>query len=157
MSSISVDPCRLPLVEVAVRGAITEDDCQHLIASLNEVCAPGVRVATVIDLRELDAFAVTASIRQALARAFFDGIDQRLASTICEARIVTNVLTRGILVGFDWITGAKWPCASFTTRDQAVAWVNEQVEKDSQVRPMSSSGVFSMSAESGAPELRQAG
>ncbi len=156
MSSISVDTRRLPLVAVAFEGAITEAECHQLFASLNEVCAPGVRVANVVDFRELDALAVTAAVRQALARAFFDGIDQRRASTICEARVVTNVLTRGILVAFDWVTGAKWPCASFTTREQAVAWVNDQVENDAQVRGMSSSGLFAISAESREPELRQA-
>jgi hypothetical protein len=157
MSSISVDTCRLPLVDVAFRGAISEADCHQLFAALNEVCAPGVRVANVVDLRELDAFAVTGAIRQALARAFFDGVDQRRASTICEARIVTNALTRGILVAFDWVTGSKWPCASFTTREGAMAWVREQVEKDAGVRAMSSSGVFAMSPESGDPELLRAG
>ena len=156
MSSISVDSSRLPLVDIAFAGAITPVDCRQLFDALNEVCAPGVRLATIVDFRELDAFAVTAPIRQALARAFFDGIDQRRASTVCEARIVTNALTRGMLVAFDWVTGAKWPCASFPTREQAVAWVSEQMEKDAGVRPMSSSGVFAMSAESAAPELREA-
>ena len=157
MSSIAVDTRQLPLVDVAVTGAITDADCQQLHDTLTEVCAPGVRVGHVVDLRALDAFAVTAQVRQALARSFFDGIDQRRAATICEARIVTNVLTHGILKAFDWVTGTKWPCASFPTREQAVAWVNEQVAMDAAVRPMSPSGMFAIPAESGELELLRAG
>jgi hypothetical protein len=157
MSTFTVETTGLPVVDIAFHGTLTEADCVGFFATLNEVCTPGQRVATLVDYRGLDPFAMTATVRQSFARAFFDGIDGRRAATLCEARVVDNALTRGFIVAFDWVTGSKWPCASFPTREEAVAWVNEQVAKDGKVREASSSAVFSISPESGEPELRKAG
>ena len=161
-AAITVDTKELPLVRVAFAGAPAEDDAARYYATLNEVSARRPRVAHLVDFRALDPFAMTAAARQALARAFFDGIDGRRAVTVCEARIVDDALTRGIIVAFDWVTGAKWPCASFPTEAEAVAWVNGQMAEDAQVskaRKPTSSGVFAISAmpaESHAPEERKA-
>ena len=145
--TLRVDATQIPVIEISVHGAPTEADCVELFARLNEICESGERVATLVDLREMNPFAMTASVRQAAARAFFDGIDSRRARTICEARIAEHFLTRSFLKAFDWITGSKWPCAVFPTREQAVAWVNERVEKDSPMREHSSSGTFAIVAE----------
>ncbi len=144
---ITVDATELPVVEIIVEGAPTEADCLRLFERLNQICESGERVANIVDLRGLNPFALTPAVRQTAARAFFDGIDQRRARTICEARITTNALTRSFLKAFDWITGSKWPCAVFPTREEAVAWVNERVETDSPMREHSSSGTFAISAE----------
>jgi hypothetical protein len=145
--TLRVDATQLPLIEITVSGAPTAEDCVELFATLNEICESGERVATIVDLRDLNPFAMTAAVRQAAARAFFDGIDSRRARTICEARIAEHVLTRSFLKAFDWITGSKWPCAVFPTREEAVAWVNERVEMDAPMREHSSSGTFAISAE----------
>ena len=156
-TTVTVDTSRLPLIDITVSGTVTDADCRRLFATLNGICEPGARVANVVDLRQLNAFAVTAPIRQAAARAFFDGIDRRRAATICEARIVTNALARGCIVAFDWVTGSKWPCAVFPTREMAVAWVGQKVAKDAELRAASSSTVAAIYPESGAPELLKAG
>ncbi len=55
-------------------------------------------------------------MRKAAAACFATHKDVLLRSTVGEARIVESTAARGVLIGFDWLTGTKWRTRNFAKR-----------------------------------------
>ena len=85
------------------------------------------RLAYLIDMRRFDPLRAPASKRRHAAEVFKANVHKLRHVTVCEARVVSSELTRGVLTAFDWLTGTKWPCATFTSRENAERWVERRV------------------------------
>ena len=79
----------------------------------------------LLDMRAFDPLRAPAASRRHAANVWKQNVARLQNVTLCEARIVGNELTRGVLTAFDWLTGKKWPCGSFTSPADAetfLAW-----------------------------------
>jgi hypothetical protein len=117
----------MPIVEVAYPEQFADDEFHAYLAQLCALAEAHRPIAYIIDLRQFDPLGAPAKRRQLAAAAFNQCAPKLMATTVCEARIVTDRLTRGIVTAFDWFTGTKWPCATFVSELEANAWVTRHL------------------------------
>ena len=99
-----------------------------LFGAYRRLAAENARVAYLIDMRRMDPTRQSAKQRRRAGELYAEHADALARSTVCEARLVSNALVRGILVAFDWIKGDhRWPCRNFTDPEAARAWIDEQL------------------------------
>ncbi|MEM9188225.1 MAG: hypothetical protein AAGF12_03575 [Myxococcota bacterium] len=123
-----VDSVEWPVVRVWVPHDASLEAFQALLDYYEELCGP-VGEPTVIwitDFSEFDPFFGSPTVRRAAADLFRQHRPTLEKSTLCEARIAKNPVTRGIMLAFDWLTGAKWPTGNFATEDEARTWIMSQ-------------------------------
>lgn len=127
MSRFTFDVSALPLIVVGYPDNVTVDDYYGLFEEYRALCAVHPRIAWLIDFRRFNPLSGTVELRKAAAACFAASKDVLLKSTVCEARLVESTAARGVLIGFDWLTGTKWPTRNFGKRDSAERWCNEQL------------------------------
>jgi hypothetical protein len=128
--SVDIDSSRLPVVLVTFPEAFSHDEYVALFERYAELCRQHDRIAWVIDFQRFDPVRAPQDLRRAAADVFATYKSQLIRSTVCEARVVQNTASRGILTAFDWLTGKKWPTQNFATRAAAECWAAERLELD---------------------------
>ena len=118
---------RLPIVEVVYPAAFVTSEYRELFERYAQLSLEHRRLAYLVDLRGFKPLNASAAHRKIGADIFNEFAPVLVPATVCEARIVTDQLTRGIVTAFDWLTGSKWPCRTFTSPSEAEAWVREQL------------------------------
>lgn len=129
MSVFSFDTSQMPLVVVEYPDNVAVGDYYALFARYRELCALHQRIAWVVDFRRFNPLTATPEMRKKAAECFAASRDVLQRSTVCEARVVDNLTARGVLIGFDWLTGTKWPTKNFGTREAAERWCREQLTR----------------------------
>lgn len=95
-----------------------------------EVSRRSERVAYLLDMRRYDPIGQSAQTRRRAGELYERHAEELAKTAVCEARVVSNPVVKGVLVAFDWIKGdSLWPCRNFTDMDEARAWIAEQLEK----------------------------
>jgi len=74
-----------------------------------------------------------ATLRAAAAEVFARHQDVLKSVTICEARVASDRLTRGVLTAFDWLTGSPWPRATFGKVRDAEEWIGARLRYEATV------------------------
>ncbi|MFT3770993.1 MAG: hypothetical protein QM820_36715 [Minicystis sp.] len=123
MEEFQVDESRWPLVVVTYPAVIEMERYRRLFRQYASMSRRGDKIGYLIDMRSFNPLTAPAALRKAAAETFAENRKVLLEATLCEARVVENSLTSGILTAFDWLTGQKWPCANFTTMPDAERWV----------------------------------
>jgi hypothetical protein len=118
---------KLPIIHVEFPPCFEEREYEQLFERYVALSALHTRVAYLIDMRRFDPLCAPASKRRHAVAVFRANVHRLRAVTVCEARVVSSELTRGILTAFDWLTGTKWPCASFTSADDAQRWIDRRI------------------------------
>jgi hypothetical protein len=126
MSAIELDESRHPLVLVKYPPDLTVDDVREVFRRYQAISERGAKVGYLIDFLEFNPVTAPADQRRTAAEIFSEYKHVLAKVTVCEARVVKNRLSRGILTAFDWLTPSSWPRANFANRDEAEAWMNEQ-------------------------------
>jgi len=127
MRHFEIDDTAAPLIVVSYPDHVTVEDYHGLFERYRALCGVHARIAWLVDFRRFNPLSGTAELRKAAAACFAASKDVLLKSTVCEARIVENTAARGVLIGFDWLTGTKWPTRNFGKRDSAERWCHEQL------------------------------
>ncbi len=130
MAVIEVDDGHMPLVVETYPEAFSQEEYEALFERYAELCRQHDRIAWLIDFQRFDPVRAPPDLRRAAANVFAQYRDQLLRSTVCEARMVQNTASWGILTAFDWLTGKKWPTRNFATLASAELWVQERLEVD---------------------------
>jgi hypothetical protein len=129
MPEIVVDDSRAPVIVVTYPDAPTIDDFRAAFEKYRAISERHPRVAYLVDFRRFDPVTAPAATRKEAAKVFERYRPILARVTVCEARVVENVLSRGIVTAFDWITPQKWPCANFARATEAEAWIAKQLAK----------------------------
>jgi hypothetical protein len=129
VAPIRVDETRAPLILVTYPDQPTPDDMRELFAQYADLSRRHEKVAYLIDFRAFNPISAPASHRKVAADLFAEYRAVLQASTVCEARVVESGFARGVLTAFDWLTGAKWPCANFGTMQRAEAWIESHLRE----------------------------
>lgn len=127
---IRIDDSRAPLIFVVYEREVAEEDYIGAMARYRELSREHPRLGYVIDFRRFDPVFASPVMRSKAARLFADNVAVLARSTVCEARIVANPVSRGVLVAFDWITPPKWPTENVGTADDALAFVRRYLGPD---------------------------
>lgn len=127
---IRIDDSCAPLVFVVYEREVDERDYVGAMARYRELSEQHARVGYVIDFRRFDPVFASPIMRSKAARVFADNVAVLARSTVCEARIVANPVSRGVLVAFDWITPPKWPTENVGTAEEALAFVRRYLGPD---------------------------
>jgi hypothetical protein len=123
-----VDETRWPLVVVTFPPAFTAEKYGELHQKYAAMSRrPGARIGYLIDMRQFNPVMAPAAMRKAAADTFAANRAVLMKATVCEARVVTDAVTCGVLTAFDWLTGKKWPCANFTSVEEAERWIESQM------------------------------
>ncbi|MCA9640430.1 MAG: hypothetical protein KC492_07020, partial [Myxococcales bacterium] len=109
----AVDSRNAPLVVVSFPASLSVEHYRRLFEHYAELAEKHSRIAWLIEFRAFDPVTAPAAVRRASAEIFAEYRDQLMRSTVCEARVVENTLSRGVLTAFDWLTGSKWPTRNF--------------------------------------------
>ena len=127
---IRIDDSRAPLVFVVYEREVDEGDYELAMARYRELSRQHSRIGYVIDFRRFDPVFASPIVRSKAARLFADNVAVLARSTVCEARVVANPISRGVLVAFDWITPPKWPTENVATMEEALAFVRRYLGPD---------------------------
>jgi uncharacterized protein YbbC (DUF1343 family) len=118
---------RLPIVGVEFPSFFDEAQYRELFARYRSLSLEHGRIAYIIDMRKFNPLKASAALRKQAAEVFNENVSHLVTATVCEARIVSDQLTRGVVTAFDWLTGTKWPCRTFTSPSEAEDWVQKQL------------------------------
>ncbi len=124
-----VDTREWPIVAVRYPKEPTPDGYLALFKHYAELAQRGDSIAWLVDMRDFNPVTAPASLRKGASLVFDEYRDVLTAATLCEARVMTSALARGVVTAFDWLTGNKWPCVNFANLDEARAWVEERCAK----------------------------
>lgn len=127
MDDLRVDESQWPLVVVTFPPSITIEGYRALFQQYVAMSRRGDKIGYLIDMRKFNPLTAPAAHRKAAADTFAENRDVLVKATVCEARVVGNSLTSGVLTAFDWLTGQKWPCANFTSMTEAERWVSARL------------------------------
>ena len=123
MDDFRIDESRWPLVVVTYPPLVTLEKYRALFKQYVDLSRRGTKIGYLIDMRRFNPLLASASQRKLAAATFTEHREELVRATICEGRVVASSFTSGVLTAFDWLTGQKWPCANFTTKDEAEPWV----------------------------------
>lgn len=127
-----LDESNLPILEVNYPVQATAETLDFLFEAYRRVGRENAQVAYLIDMRSLSLTSTSAPMRRHAAALHARYCNELAKSAVCEARVVSSPMMRGVLVAFDWIKGeGLWPCETFATREEAVAWIGKQLAKGS--------------------------
>ncbi len=118
---------RLPIIDVEFPDHFEDQEYRQLFERYIELSATHPRVAYLHDLRKLDPLRAPAKRRRLAAEVFRTNVTRFRNLPVCEARLVSSELTRGVLTAFDWLTGTRWPCATFTSIPDAERWLDQHL------------------------------
>ncbi|MBX3249792.1 MAG: hypothetical protein KF901_21625 [Myxococcales bacterium] len=118
-----IDASARPLVVVRYPTTPTLDGFRAAVDHFVTLAEAGERIAWLIDLRIFDGLSVSAATRRDGARAFESARPTLAKVTICEARVIESLITRGIATAFDWLAGPPWPVTAVSTMDEARRWI----------------------------------
>jgi hypothetical protein len=124
---IEIHTKRWPIIDVVYGPRACEDDLDRAFAEYARLSSTGERVGYLVDMREFNPVFGPAKVRRYASEVFRRHIEVLRPVTACEARVVSNAMTSGILTAFDWLTGTKWPCATFVKMESADEWVKAQM------------------------------
>ncbi|HEY1098550.1 MAG TPA: hypothetical protein VGF99_06465 [Myxococcota bacterium] len=129
MAEFQLDLSGLPVVVVGYPDRVSVDEYRALFTRYRDLCREHSRIAWLIDFRRYNPVLVTPDVRRAAADCFAEFKEDLLRSTVCEARVVDSVAARGVLIGFDWLTGTKWPTKNFGRRESAERWCADMLAR----------------------------
>ena len=127
MYPFAIDDTAAPLIVVSYPDHVSVNDYYGLFERYRVLCGQHARITWLIDLRRFNPLSGTPEMRRTAATCFAAAKEVLLKSTVCEARIVEGTAARRMLIGFDWLTGTKWPTRNFGRRDSAQRWCSEQL------------------------------
>lgn len=128
VSEIFIDISRPPFCIIRHPTDFTPDDFQQLFASLREKLAKDREYAVVVDLRLTSPSMGGSENREAASAAILENVDFLKDITICEARLVSGPMVRGILTVLDWITPRPWPVRNFGNATVAENWSRSRLD-----------------------------
>ena len=121
-----LDESNLPILEVIYPAQATPETLDLLFEAYRRVGRENAQVAYLIDMRLLSLTSTTAPARRHAAALHARYCNELAKTAVCEARVVSSPMMRGVLVAFDWLKGeGLWPCETFATRQEAVAWIGK--------------------------------
>ncbi len=112
------DTDHFPLVITRISGAVSEDDCQQMEATLRLTMARNAPYVGLYIAR--DAERPGAEMRRRLAAVAKAGDGQRC---LANAIVVANSLMAGALRAIRWLKPAAYPERAFTSTNDALAWL----------------------------------
>lgn len=123
-----VDESDLPILSVTYPEHANEESLDAVWAEFVRVTGENRRIAFLLDVRPTNPIAVSARLRRYNADLHERFKNDLAKSTVCEARVVSSSLVRGLIIAFDWIKGdGLWPCNTFTSMAEARAWCHERL------------------------------
>jgi hypothetical protein len=105
------------------------DDFVELFAQARALNPDRYKHAVLVDFRRTSAFSTTPAMRQEAAQALEDNMDFLRETTVAEARVTPNPLTRGMLTVFDWLSPKPWRINNLVSGPTAELWLRGQLER----------------------------
>lgn len=84
-------------------------------------------IAYFIDMRAFNPLTAPPEIRRVFTEYFARHRKEIEGSTLVEARVVSSVLTQGILTAVDWVTKSTFPKRIFTDVHAAEKWLHKRI------------------------------
>jgi len=126
-NDFEIDESQRPIIVVTFPAMVSPEAYKELFRQYVSISNRGEKVGYVIDMRRFNPIAAPAAMRRLAAETFAAARPHLVKVTVCEARVVSSAITRGVLTAFDWLTGSKWPCRNSTSMSDADRWVREQM------------------------------
>jgi len=126
VSEITVDVSQPPFCVIRHPNQHHAEDFEELFERLKKMVPPGSRWAVLVDL-ERTAPVATAGVRDAVSEAILKNIDFISEFTVCEARVTSRPLMRGVLTVIDWVTPRPWPVKNFGSGVVAENWLRARL------------------------------
>ena len=124
----TLDESMLPILVVVYPKDPTLEMVDVLFDNYRRLARENDQLAYLLDMRFLDMSSAGASARRHAAELHARYRRELARSSVCEARVVSSALMRGVLIAFDWIKGeGLWPCETFATREEAIAWIHQKL------------------------------
>ncbi len=86
---------RLPIVDVEFPSMFDKEQYLELFARYRSLSLEHGRLAYIIDMRKFNPLKASAALRKQAAAVFNENVTHIVTATVCEARIVSDQLTRG--------------------------------------------------------------
>jgi hypothetical protein len=123
----TLDAAEAPLILVTYPAVASIESVNALFAGFRRIAAEHGRVGWVVDMREFNPLSAPAPIRKAFADEYERCRRIIESATVCEARIFTSPMVRGIVTAVDWLLNRKYPMKTFAELEPAKAWVRGQL------------------------------
>jgi hypothetical protein len=123
---------RFPLIDVRLKAPLPAVETESIMASYRSLAGRGKRIALIVDMRGFDAAKADPKQRRMSGDIYRKASVELRPSIVCEARVIPGALARYALTAFTWITGSPWPSATFSTAEEAEAWVRAKLAKDAE-------------------------
>lgn len=127
MSEILVDISRPPFCIIRHPTEYKPESFEELFRNLREQLDPQLRYAVLVDLRHAQPSMGGSANREAASEAILKNVEFLRDMTVCEARLVSRPMVRGILTVLDWITPRPWPVRNFGNATVAEDWVRARM------------------------------
>jgi hypothetical protein len=86
------------------------------------------RFAVLLDMRHVNALASAGRAkREDMSDALTRQMEWYKKTLVASVRVTPDVVTRGMLSVYDWITPTPWPRKVFTSGEVAEAWARQQL------------------------------
>lgn len=121
VSEIIVDVSQPPFCLIRHPQQHRAEDFEALFERLKDIVADGSRWAVLVDLRKTAP--IGGSERAFASAEILKNLDFIEKLTVCEARVTSGPLMRGVLTVLDWVTPRSWPIKNFGSGVVAEDWL----------------------------------
>ncbi len=90
----------------------------------------GQRVALIIDFTHYNPVGASAELRDQVSMVMKEQMDFFDNHMVCEVRVCSNPMVRGILTVFDFVTNLPWPCNNVSTGYVAELWARSLLSRE---------------------------
>ncbi len=104
-------------------------DFRQLFVDVRGLNPDRIKHCVLIDFTRTDPLSATSKVRKEAAEVIQENMEFLLETTIAEARVAPNPITRGVLTVFDWLNSKKWATENFSSGPAAELWLRGQIER----------------------------
>lgn len=105
------------------------EDFKRLAGELRESLVEGQKYALLVDLRKVDPLRAGARARQQASEVLRENDEFLEKFVVCEARMISGSMSRGIITVVDWLAPRAWPVRNFGSGEIAEHWLRAQLPK----------------------------
>jgi hypothetical protein len=128
MSGIEIDNSNSRIWLLRYPDTFQIGDFRQLFVDVRQLNPDRYKHAVLVDFRRLDPASVNATLRREAAGVYQENMEYLEATTVAEARVAPNPLSRGMLTVFDWQQPKPWAINNFSSGPTAELWLRGQLE-----------------------------
>ena len=126
-----------PIWIVRYSSGLTIEDYRDYLDEFRSLSKPGQRLALIADFTYYNPIGASAALRGKIAETLEGQMSFFEERMLCEVRVCSNPIMRGIITVFDYMTNLPWPCSNVSSGHVAELWARAQLAKAGIAAPTS--------------------